>query len=154
MSQPAIPEQPHSSTRLPLADRPMRRLFRYLRSYRRQLLFACGSSVTNKILDLMPPLLVGWVIDSLRGAPPGWISRLAGTRDPWSMAVVLAGLSVAIFFFESLFEWLYQRAFRNLAQTVQHDLRMDAYNRIQSREIAFFEEHRLGEILAMLNDDV
>ncbi len=31
---------------------------------------------------------------------------------------------------------------------------MDAYDRIQSREIAFFEEHRLGEILAMLNDDV
>jgi len=70
------------------------------------------------------------------------------------MAVVLAGLSVAIFFFESLFEWLYQDAFRNLAQTVQHDLRMDAYGRIQSREIAFFEEHRLGEILSMLNDDV
>ena len=132
----------------------MRRLFRYLQSYRARFYFACGASVTNKILDLMPPLLVGWVIDSLRGAPPGWISRLAGTRDPWSMAVVLAGLSVAIFFFESLFEWLYQRAFRNLAQTVQHDLRMDAYNRIQSREIAFFEEHRLGEILSMLNDDV
>jgi ATP-binding cassette subfamily B protein len=31
---------------------------------------------------------------------------------------------------------------------------MDVYNRIQEREIAFFEEHRLGEILAMLNDDV
>jgi ATP-binding cassette subfamily B protein len=132
----------------------MRRLFRYLRSYRSQFNFACGSSITNKTLDLMPPLLVGWVIDSLRGAPPGWISGLAGTRDPWSMAMVLAGLSVAIFFFESLFEWLYQRAFRNLAQTVQHDLRMDAYNRIQSREIAFFEEHRLGEILSMLNDEV
>ncbi len=153
MSQPVIPE-PTFTTRLPLAERPMRRLFRYLRSYRGQVLFACGSSVTNKILDLMPPLLVGWVIDSLRGSPPRWISNLAGTRDPWSMAVVLAGLSVAIFFFESLFEWLYQGAFRTLAQTVQHDLRMDAYRRIQSREIAFFEEHRLGEILSMLNDDV
>ena len=31
-------------------------------------------------------------------------------------------------------------------QLVQHDLRMDAYNRIQSREVSFFEEHRLGEI--------
>src|SRR5215210_4146794 len=149
MSQPVA-----ASTRLPLAERPMRRLFRYLGSYRGQLLFACGASITNKILDLMPPLLVGWVIDSLRGAPPRWISNLAGTRDPWSMAVVLAGLSVGIFFFESFFEWLYQGAFRKLAQTVQHDLRMDAYNTIQSREIAFFEEHRLGEILSMLNDDV
>ncbi|HBL31565.1 MAG TPA: ATPase [Acidobacteria bacterium] len=148
MSQSPVP------THLPLAGRPMRRLFRYLQTYRGAFLFACGSSITNKILDLMPPLLVGWVIDSLRGAPPGWISRLAGTRDPWSLAVVLAGLSVVIFFFESLFEWLYQSAFRDLAQTVQHDLRMDAYNQVQAREISFFEEHRLGEILALLNDDV
>jgi ATP-binding cassette subfamily B protein len=136
------------------AARPMARLFSYLRAYRGRLSWACGSSVLNKILDLMPPLLVGWVIDSLRGAPPVWISRLAGTSDPWSMAVVLSGLSVGIFFFESLFQWFYQAGFMGLAQLVQHDLRMDAYNKIQSREVAFFEEHRLGEILSMLNDDV
>jgi len=41
-----------------------------------------------------------------------------------------------------------------LAQRVQHDLRLEAYQRIQAREMAFFEDHRLGEILAMLNDDV
>ncbi|HYO12376.1 MAG TPA: ABC transporter ATP-binding protein [Thermoanaerobaculia bacterium] len=134
--------------------RPMRRLFGYLAPYRGRLALATGASVANRILDLMPPLLVGWVIDSLRGRPPAWIATLAGTRDPWSMAVVLAGLSVAIFFFESLFQWMYQRGFLRLAQEVQHDLRMDVYNRIQSREIAFFEEHRTGEILAMLNDDV
>jgi ATP-binding cassette subfamily B protein len=141
-------------SQLPEARRPMRRLFAYLQAYRNRLALAVSSSVTNKVLDLMPPLLVGWVIDSLRGSPPGWISSLAGTRDPWSMAVVLAGLSVVIFFFESLFQWMYQAGFMNLAQAVQHDLRMDVYNRIQSREIAFFEEHRLGEILAMMNDDV
>ena len=132
----------------------MGRLFAYLGAYRGRLAWATTASVLNKVLDLMPPLLVGWVIDSLRGQPPGWISGLAGTSDPWSMAVVLSGLSVAIFFFESFFQWMYQAGFMNLAQQVQHDLRMDVYQRIQSREIAFFEEHRLGEILAMLNDDV
>jgi ATP-binding cassette, subfamily B, bacterial len=141
-------------SRQPEARRPMVRLFAYLASYRGRLALATSASVANKILDLMPPLLVGWVIDSLRGKPPGWISSLAGTRDPWKMAVVLSGLSVVIFFFESLFQWMYQAGFMTLAQRVQHDLRMDVYNRIQSREIAFFEEHRLGEMLAMLNDDV
>jgi ATP-binding cassette subfamily B protein len=138
----------------PEARRPMVRLFAYLAPYRGRLALATSASVANKILDLMPPLLVGWVIDSLRGKPPGWISSLAGTRDPWKMAVVLSTLAVVIFFFESLFQWMYQAGFMTLAQRVQHDLRMDVYNRIQSREIAFFEEHRLGEMLAMLNDDV
>jgi ATP-binding cassette subfamily B protein len=132
----------------------MRRLFGYLRSYRARLWAAAGASVANKILDLMPPLLVGWVIDSLRGRPPGWIASLAGTSEPWSMAVVLSGLAVVIFFFESFFQWLYQAGFMRLAQRVQHDLRLNAYNRVQEREIAFFEDLRLGEVLAMLNDDV
>lgn len=136
------------------SGRPMGRLFAYLGAYRGRLALATSASVANKILDLMPPLLVGWVIDSLRGQPPQWISSLAGTADPWSMAVVLAGLSVVIFFFESFFQWMYQAGFMRLAQEVQYDLRMDVYNRVQSREIAFFEEHRLGEVLAMLNDDV
>jgi ATP-binding cassette subfamily B protein len=132
----------------------MARLFQYLRSYQGRLLWASGSSILNKILDLMPPLLVGWVIDSLRGTPPGWIARFADSSDPWRMAMILSGLSVVIFFFESLFQWFYQAGFMGLAQLVQHDLRMDAYKQIQSREVAFFEEHRLGEILSMLNDDV
>jgi ATP-binding cassette subfamily B protein len=144
----------NESARLPEAARPMVRLFAYLAPYRGRMALATSASVANKILDLMPPLLVGWVIDSLRGKPPAWISSLAGTRDPWKMAMVLAGLSVVIFFLESFFQWMYQAGFMTLAQRVQHDLRMDVYNRIQSREIAFFEEHRLGEILAMLNDDV
>ena len=132
----------------------MARLFGYLRRYRGSLWLASGSSVLNKILDLMPPLLVGWVIDALRGAPPSWIARLAGSSDPWRMAVALSCLAVAIFVFESLFQWAYQAGFMRLAQRVQHDLRLEAYQCIQAREMAFFEDHRLGEILAMLNDDV
>ncbi len=133
---------------------PMARLWTYLAPYRTAVTLAITSSIANKILDLMPPLLVGWVIDSLRGAPPVWIASLAGTSDAWNLAVLLAALSVGIFFFESLFQWGYQHFFMTLAQRVQHDLRLDAYERLQTREIAFFEEHRLGETLAMLNDDV
>ncbi len=152
MTEPSRPTP--QIPRLPEAPRPMRRLFRYLKPYRRTVNGAVAASVANKVLDLMPPLLVGWVIDSLRGSAPAWIAGLAKTRDPWRLAVVLAGLSVAIFFFESFFQWIYQAMFMGLAQRVQHDLRMDTYEQIQSREIAFFEEHRLGDILAMLNDDV
>jgi len=102
----------------------------------------------------MPPVLVGWVIDSVRREPPEWIANLLGTIDPWRLAVFLAVLGVVIFFFESLFEWAYQYGFMNLAQRVQHQLRTDAYNHLQTREIEFFENHRMGETMAMLNDDV
>ena len=51
----------------------------------------------NKILDLMPPVLVGWVIDSVRRKPPEWISIILGTDEPWNLAVFLAVLGVVIF---------------------------------------------------------
>ena len=102
----------------------------------------------------MPPILVGWVIDSLRREPPLWISNLLGTIDPWNMAIFLAILGVAIFLVESLFQWAYQYGFMNLAQSIQHQLRTDTYNHLQTREIQFFENHRMGETMAMLNDDV
>lgn len=136
------------------SSNPMSQLFRYLLPYKVQFGATSLASILNKILDLMPPLLVGWVIDSVSKRPPAWIEWTVGTSDPWTLAIFLAALGVGIFGLESLFQWMYQYGFMSLAQTLQHDLRMDAYNHIQSREIEFFENHRMGETMAMLNDDV
>jgi len=132
---------------------PIRQLFQYVSTRANLFWFASGASVLNKVLDLMPPLLVGWVIDSVSGTPPGWIAAL-GLREPWHMAIFLSALGVLIFAFESLFEWLYNRGFMTLAQDIQHQLRLDTYARLQAREIRFFENQRMGETLAILNDDV
>lgn len=143
-----------SSERSPLTPQPMRQVFAYIQQRAGLFWFASGASVLNKVLDLMPPLLVGWVIDSVNGSPPGWIQTILGPSSPWKMAVFLSILGVAIFALESVFEWLYQRSFFSLAQNVQHDLRTDTYQHIQSREIRFFENQRMGETLAILNDDI
>jgi len=136
------------------AEQPMKQLFNYLLPYKTHFLSASLASITNKVLDLMPPILVGWVIDSVSRNPPSWIAAVVGTQDAWTLAAFLAMLGVVIFGLESLFQWLYQRGFMSLAQRVQHKLRTDAYNQIQQREIEFFENHRMGETMAMLNDDV
>ncbi len=143
-----------SSSSTPSTSNPMSQLFRYVQQRALLFWFASGTSVLNKVLDLMPPLLVGWVIDSVSGKPPGWIQGLPGIDTPLNMAVFLSVLGVGIFALESLFEWMYQRSFLTLAQEVQHDLRMDTYEKIQGREMAFFENQRMGETLAILNDDV
>ncbi|MDP6320248.1 MAG: ABC transporter ATP-binding protein, partial [SAR324 cluster bacterium] len=146
MSQ-TIPEYFQSS-------RPMLKLFSYMLPHWRFFSWSCFSSIINKILDLMPPVMVGWVIDSVRREPPEWILIFLGTDEPWNLAVFLAVLGVVIFVFESLFQWAFQHGFMSLAQSVQHKLRTDTYNQLQTREIEFFENHRMGETMAMLNDDV
>ena len=125
-------------------EHPIGNLLRYVQRYKILFWLSVASSVSNKILDLMPPLLVGWVIDSVRGEPPSWILEvLPSGVEPATMAAFLAGLGVVIFGFESLFEWGFQSGFMRVAQNAQHDLRVDTYDSVQRREMAFFERHRL-----------
>lgn len=132
----------------------MQRLFRYLSNFRASLWFSLCSSVINKVLDLMPPFLTAWLIDSVSGNVPAWIGRWTGLGELWPVVIFLTALTFVIFGFESLFEWFYQRGFMRLAQRVQHALRLDAYQRMQARELAFFENQRTGNLMAMLNDDI
>ncbi len=143
-----MPDEPQL---LDPVDHPMRRLFAYMRPMRGRVLFSISSSATNKVLDLAPPILVAWLTDVIVGTPPSWISFIG---DKFAQIVFVAVLTVVIFGLESVFQWMYQYGFMTLAQNVQHKLRLDAYSRMQDREIQFFEEHRLGKTLAMLNDDV
>lgn len=136
------------------ANKPMYRLFQYLKSYSGQLSFASGASVLNKVLDLMPPIMVGWIIDTVSGLPPNWIKSVTQTSDNWSIAIFCSVLIIVIFALESLFEWMYQLNFMRLAQRVQNDLRVDTYNKLQQREIAYFEKERTGNLMSMMNDDI
>ncbi len=128
----------------------MYRLIRYLDRYRKSLWFAVLSSILNKVFDLMPPFLTAWIIDSVSGNIPSWLSG----KGPWPAVLFLTLLTLLIFGLESLFEWFYKRGFLRLAQRVQHDLRTQAYHQLQSREMAFFEEQRTGNLMAILNDDI
>ena len=134
--------------------RPMRRLFSFLLPYRSQILRASSSSVSNKILDLMPPFLVGWIIDNLDHKAPFWMAEWLGIEGIWEGAIALSLGIILIFGFESLFEWWYQLGFKRMAQTVQHDLRVEVYDHLQSREIAYFERSRTGNLMSILNDDI
>ncbi|MBK8205227.1 MAG: ABC transporter ATP-binding protein [Planctomycetes bacterium] len=135
------------------APRPMWRLFSYLGPMRGRLTASISSSVTNKVLDLAPPIIVAWLIDSVTGNAPAFMAWF-GLSEMFAQIVFLAVLTVIIFGLESLSQWGYSYGFMTIAQNMQHRLRVDAYRRMQAREIRFFEEHRLGKTLAMLNDDV
>ena len=55
---------------------------------------------------------------------------------------------------ESLFEYGYKRLWRDLAQNIQHNLRLDAYRHLQELELAYFEERSTGGLMSILSDDI
>ncbi len=78
-----------------------------------------------------------------------WASTTRGPRSLRSAVVTFV-----IWALESLFEFLYGIAWRNLAQSIQHDLRVDAYRHLQGLDVEYFEDRSTGDLMAVLNDDV
>jgi ATP-binding cassette subfamily B protein len=110
-------------------------------------------SVLNKLFDLAPEALIGVAVDVVVRGGDSLVSRL-GFPDPRDQLFVLAGITFAIWVLESLFEYLYGVLWRNLAQTIQHELRQSAYTHLQELDLAFFEERSTGGLMSVLSDDV
>ena len=129
------------------------RLLKYGRKYRPLIWQAVICSIFNKIFDLTPPILIGAAVDVVVQKQDSIIARL-GVTDVYGQLLVLAFLSLILWGLESAFQYAYDRLWRNLAQNVQHDLRLDAYSHLQELELAYFEERSTGMLLAILNDDI
>jgi ATP-binding cassette subfamily B protein len=132
---------------------PLRRLIHYGRSYRGATVWATTCSVLNKLFDLAPPVLIGAAVDIVVSRESSFVARL-GVEEASSQLWVLAVLTVAIWAFESIFEYAYSRAWRNLAQRIQHGLRLDAYRQVQRLDLAYFEDRSTGGLMAILGDDI
>ena len=135
------------------AQPPLRRLLRTLRPHRRLVRLAALCSVLNKLFDLAPPVLIALAVNVVVQQDTSWLASWGVTSIPGQLGV-LAGLSFVIWSAESLFEYLYALLWRNLAQTVQHELRLEAYAHLQRLEMGFFESSSSGRLLAILNDDI
>lgn len=132
---------------------PLRRLFQHAGAYRRQVLLASSFSVLNKLFDVLPEVLIGVAVDVVVSRKASFLSRF-GVSEPHQQLVVLAIITVFVWVFESSFEYLYAVRWRNLAQNLQHDLRMQSYAHVQRLDLSWFERTRTGTLMSILNDDI
>ena len=133
---------------------PIYRLISHMKEHRSTMWLATLFSILNKIFDLAPPLLIGAAVDVVVKQRDSSLSGYFGYSDPKEQLIILSILTVIIWVFESLFEYIYGVLWRNLAQTVQHELRLDAYSHIQELEMAWFSDQSKGELMSILNDDI
>lgn len=132
---------------------PLMRLLDYGHQYRKQIWLATICSILNKLFDLAPPALIGMAVDVVVKQQDSIIAQW-GVKDIFGQFFLLSFLTVIIWILESVFEYAYQRLWRNLAQDIQHDLRLDAYEHLQELELAYFEERSTGGLMSILSDDI
>ncbi|MBG1261083.1 ABC transporter ATP-binding protein [Nostoc commune] len=141
-------------TSLPVTkNHPLLRLLHYAKNYRLQVWTAATFTILNKIFDLAPSYLIGVAVDIAVEKENSIIAKIGITNIIGQLAI-LSLLTLLIWTLESLSEFIYDRLWRNLAQTIQHELRLDAYSHLQELELSYFEERSTGTLLSILNDDI
>jgi ATP-binding cassette subfamily B protein len=131
----------------------LRRLFQYAGQYRRDAFWASLCSVINVFFDILPEILIGIAVDVVVNRETSFIATL-GVTDSFHQLLYLGVITVFIWGGESLFQYFYQIRWRNLAQNLQHDLRLDAYRHVQKLPLSYFENKSTGKLMAILNDDI
>ncbi|MFX1423437.1 MAG: ABC transporter ATP-binding protein [Promethearchaeota archaeon] len=134
-------------------DRPLLQLIYYSRSHSITMSLATLFSILNKWFDLAPPFLIAAAVD-IAVRREGSIFGYIGIVDVPTQLVFLGLITFVIWALESLFEYIYKILWRNLAQTIEHELRLDAYRHLQHLDMEYFEDRQTGGLMSILNDDI
>jgi len=141
------------------ASNPMRRLFdEYGRE--RSGTFAVGvtASVFARVLDLLPPLMLGIAVDaiflnesdfSLPLVPDRWLPA-----DPEAQFWLVVGIVLFSFLGGAVLHWFRNWGWNRFAQYVQHAIRTDTYDAMQRLNMTFFADKQTGEMMSVLSNDV
>lgn len=132
---------------------PLKRLLKYGRRYRLKTWLASICSLLNKFFDLAPPALIGIAVDVVVKQQDSILAQW-GIKDVFWQLAIITFLSAVVWALESIFEYAYDYLWRNLAQDIEHDLRLEAYSHLQELELAYFEERSTGGLISILNDDI
>ncbi len=120
----------------------LRKFARYFRPYKASLIAGILCIVAGVIFNLVIPLIVGRAIDA------NW------KTVTWS-SVTLAALKVlGASIISGLFLYLQRRILIGISRHVEYDLRQDFYAHLVNQPLSFFQEHRIGDLMARATNDL
>ena len=120
----------------------LRKFVRYFRPYKSSLIIGILCILAGVLFNLSIPLIVGQAIDE------NWQS-LSWTRLTMS-ALKVVGASVV----SGTFLYLQRRILIGMSRNVEYDVRKDFYAHLVDQPVSFFQEHRVGDLMARASNDL
>lgn len=130
-----------------------KKLMVYIKPWRFKMILASLYSILNKLFDLAPEILIGFAVDLVVKRQDSFVAGI-GFESMASQMIFLGVATFLIWLFESIFQYLHMINWRNLAQNLENNIRIEAYEHVQKLDIAWYENQHTGNITAILNDDI
>ncbi|MFA5999342.1 MAG: ABC transporter ATP-binding protein [Candidatus Babeliales bacterium] len=128
-------------------------LLSFTSPHKKSILLASIYSVINKVCDIIPEILMSVAIDVVVSQEKSVIAQF-GVLDPMYQLYVVSGLMATFWILEAIFEYLYYVTWHDLAQEIQHDLRLQTYQTMQGLDLEYFETKTTGGLLTVVQEDI
>ena len=115
---------------------------RYFRPYKFSLIAGVTSILCSVLFSVYVPLIVGQAIDE------NWTSISVSRLTLSALKVLGATLISGTFLF------LQRRILISMSRNVEYDLRNDFYAHLVNQPLAFYQEHRIGDLMARATNDL
>ena len=120
----------------------LRKFWRYFRPYKTGLIFGIACIFAGVVANLYIPQIVGQAIDA------NW------NEVTWSRLTVSALYVLSASVISGLFLFLQRRILIGISRKIEYDLRQDFYQHLVNQPQSFFQEHRVGDLMARATNDL
>jgi ATP-binding cassette, subfamily B, bacterial len=131
-----------SVTKQRLKKGTVRRISRYARPYRWDLLIFLLAAALDAVVNVSYPILLGVIIDK------GIIPKRT------DVVLALAGVVVGLAVFDALLTVVSRYFTARVGEGLIYDLRTEVFSHVQRQPIAFFTRAQTGSLVSRLNSDV
>ncbi|BCJ95609.1 sugar ABC transporter ATP-binding protein [Anaerocolumna cellulosilytica] len=122
----------------------IKRLWGYIGRYKLQLIVVFLFALIGNTLYIFTPLLTGQAIDKIIGV---------GNVDFNGLVILLIKLLI-IYVLSSLFQWLMSVVSSVAANNTIHDIRKDAFNKLNTLPLKYYDNHSHGDVISRLTNDI
>lgn len=120
----------------------LRKFGRYFLPYKLSLTIGIVCILASVIFNLYIPLIVGQAVDA------NW------TQISWSLLTLSAAKVLGFSILSGTFLFLQRRILIGMSRKVEYDVRRDFYAHLVDQPQSFFQEHRIGDLMARATNDL
>ncbi len=120
----------------------LRKFARYFRPYKVELTIGIACILASVVFNLYIPIIVGQAIDA------NWV------QVTWLSLTKAAARVLGASLISGTFLFLQRRILIGMSRKVEFDVRQDFYHHLVDQPQVFFQEHRIGDLMARATNDL
>lgn len=128
-------------------------LLKLLRPFRKDYTVAFIYSMSSKLCELIPEIILGLAVNTVVKQESSWLAQM-GIVELSSQFVVIGVMTLTIYGLQSVLQYMHCVKWWYFNQTIQHDLRLKIFQKIQSTTLTDFGKQRAGNMTSIINEDV